>query len=249
MIVDHSIEYFEGILSLVSKWRAIPLSTLHKISGYSGTKTSFYRVIRKLEDRNLIKATNFNGKAKIITPTLELSKLTSKKHIGFQEESITHEAIVSMLCSELMSWELFSSVTLPHEVVSQHYDSGIRRLPDAVIEGSHRGNSFKLALEVEITRKSKIRIQNKIEDYLANCAFDFIFYVFNDRSVFESYQRFIKEVLLDQSNDRDFKSHQSRFIFGFSPLFIGRNCKLDDLDISYMGKNTDFETIFGKKRM
>lgn len=248
MIVDYSMEYYQGILSQVMKWRAIPLNVLQEMSGYQGTKTSFYRAIRNLESRKLLKSTTFNGMSKIVTPTPELASLTSKKFIGFQEESLNHEAIVTLLCCELLTWEIFDSASLPHEITGGAYDSGIRRLPDAIIEGKNVGRPFKMALEVEVTRKSKTRVQNKVEDYLKNDVFDFIFYVFNYRPTFEAYQRFIGETIQRPQFEQDQKNHEARFILGFTRRLIGNKCKLDEIELFYLGKKTNLEFVFGKRR-
>lgn len=248
MIVDYSLEHYQGILSQVIKWRAVPLMALQDLSGYQGTRRSFYRVIRNLEDRKLIKTCRFNGKAKIVTPTRELAILSPFKHADLQEDSLTHEAIVSIICRELLTWEIFNSVTLPHEIITKSYDSGIRRLPDAVIEGINNGRPFKLALEIEITRKSKIRVQNKVEDYLKNDVFDFVFYVFNDKSTFEAYQRFIIETIQRPQFEQGRRNHEARFILGHKSRMIEKMCKLDDLELFYRGQFTSLASVFGNRR-
>lgn len=249
MIIDYSLEHYRPILSQVLKWRAVPLNLLQEMSDYPGTKASFYRVIRNLENRKLIKATHFNGISKIVIPTQELANLTTQKFTNFQEDSLNHEAIVTQLCFELLNHEIFQSVKLPHEVTAGSYDSGMNRLPDAVLNGTNQGTPFKMALEVEITRKSKIRVQNKVEDYLRNAVFDFIFYVFNDKATFEAYQRFIKEIIARPIYEQDKTSHEARFILGYAPRFIGNRCRLNEVEIFYMSKKTELEAIFGKRRM
>lgn len=249
MIVDYSLEHYQAILSQVLKWRAVPLNLLQEMSDYPGTRASFYRVIRTLENRNLIKATHFNGISKIVFPTDELAKLSPQKFTSFQEESLNHESIVTQLCFELLSHEIFNNVSLPHEVTSGSYDSGMNRLPDAILEGVNNGALFKMALEVEITRKSKIRVQNKVEDYLRNGVFDYILYVFNDKATFEAYQRFIKEIIQKPLYETDKGNHEARFILGFAPRFIGNRCRLNDVEIYYFGKRTKLDSIFGKRRM
>jgi hypothetical protein len=248
MIVDYSLEYYQDILSQVVRWRAIPLNLLQEMSDYRGNKTSFYRVIRNLQDRQLIKATNFNGIAKIVTPTPELAHLTSQRFNGFQEESLIHESIITMLCFEILTWEIFDFVKLPHEIIGEAYDSGIRRLPDAILEGRNQGKTFKMALEVEITRKSKTRVQNKVEDYLKNDVFDFIFYVFNDRPTFEAYQRFIYKTIQQPQFEEGRRSHEARFILGYASRIIGHKRKLEELEVFYLGKQTKLDSIFGKRR-
>ncbi|HXH74378.1 MAG TPA: hypothetical protein VNJ08_05410 [Bacteriovoracaceae bacterium] len=247
MSMDFYLEHYDSILREVIRWRAVPLFLLQDLSGYSGTKTSFCRVIRNLEAKGLLKAGHFSGMAKVVYPTAELAAITKSKGILIQEESLSHEAMVTLVCCELLTWEVFKGSKLPHEVSGRGLDEGVRRLPDAVLEGTNMGRPFKLALEMEISRKSKIRVKNKIEDYLNNNVFEYVLYLFNDRGTYEGYKRILLEVM----TGKDVKKSQQaeiRFMFGFKPKFISHNCRLQDIELFYRGKLTSLESVFGKKR-
>lgn len=248
MRIDLSLESYDYILREILKWRAVPLGLLHDLSGYQGTKKSFYRVIKNLESKKLIKSAHYNGLAKIIYPSSELATLTKVQAILFQEESLSHEAMVTLVCCELMTWEIFISNKLPHEITQGKYDSGIRRLPDATFDGINKGKAFKLALEMEVSRKSKTRVQNKIEDYLSNNVFDFVFYIFNDRFIYEGYKRILEDYLNQPQHIHRKNESSAKFILGFKKDIISTKFKLEQLEIYYQGKITTLDKILGKRR-
>lgn len=249
MLFDYSLENYQSILTQVAKWRVIPLNNLRDLTDYQGCKQSFYRLIRRLEDRGLVRTIIINGGFKVVTLSNELGKIPYYQNAILHDESVPHEALVSIICNEILTWEMFQSVSLPHEIQDASYDSGISRLPDAVIKGVNKDNKFIMALEVEISRKSKERVQNKIEDYINNTVFDYIFYLFNDIGTFKSYQNFIFEVINSSSYKNSKKNHQARFLLGHKEKMINSNCRLEDIEIYYLGKITNLESIFGKRRV
>lgn len=248
MIIDYALENYQTILSHIAKWRVIPINNLRDLSDYQGCKQSFYRVVRRLEEKGLVRTIIINGRTKVVTLSSELSKIPYYQNAILHDDSVPHEALVSIICNEMLAWEMFETVSLPHEIQDASYDSGISRLPDAVIKGANKDKSFIMALEVEISRKSKERVQNKIEDYINNTVFDYIFYLFNDIGTFKSYQKFIFEVLNSSSYKNNKKNHHARFILGHKDKMINSNCRLEDIEIYYLGKMTNLESIFGKRR-
>ncbi len=106
--------------------------------------------------------------------------------------------------------------------------------------GTFRGRDFKLALEIELTRKSKKRVENKIDDYLNNNVFDYVFYLFNERSNFEAYKRMLTNYLSEKDKSKKNQA-ENRFILGFGSKLISSNGELQNLEIFYQGKNTKLE--------
>lgn len=243
MSVDFIFEKYNPILQQVIRWRVLPLPLLKELSHYQGLDTSFRKVIQKLEKVDLVSSRSFNGKSKLVYLGDELIKSCSEKIIPIHDESLVHEAVVSIVSTQLLTHGLFSSVKLPHEVVTSNYDFGIRRLPDAVFEGKVKSDIIRLALEVELTRKAKLRVKNKIEDYLTNRVFDYIFYLFNDEAIYNSY----KNILLDFQKSSDSKTrHESeiRFILGFQKDILHKGINLSEVEIFYKGKKTSFNNVF-----
>lgn len=248
MTTDERLERYAPILEQVLKWRVAPYGILKSASGYQGCTKSFRRVIQKLESDRLIQTKRFNGASKLIYPTSELIKLMASDVPILYEESITHEGLTSILVNELLHWELFSEASLAYELINKNSIDGLRRVPDAVIEGAYKERKILLALEVELTRKSKLRIGNKLSDYSQNRFFNYVLYVFNHRGTFEGYKKVLSEFVDSKREQREIDEIKSRFILAFRENIIHHKFDLDKAEIFYQGKTTTFKQIFGKKK-
>ncbi len=248
MTTDSRLERYAPILEQVLKWRVAPYGILKSASGYQGCTKSFRRVIQKLEQDLLIQTKRFNGASKLIYPTNELIKLMASDVPMLYEDSITHEGLTSILVNELLHWEIFTEAELAYELLNKNSIDGLRRVPDAVIGGAYKGRKISLALEVELTRKSKLRIGNKLSDYTQNRFFNYVLYVFNHRGTFEGYKKVLKEFTENKNDKREKDEIQSRFILAFRENLIHHKFDLDKAEIFYQGKTTTFREIFAKKK-
>lgn len=243
MTVDFYLEQYDPILKQVLKWRAIPLPLLKELSDYQGLDSSFRKVIQRLEKVSLLKSRPFKGKAKLVYLGPELIKSTPGRVIPLHDESLVHEAVVTMVSNRFLQWGVFKEATLSHEIITSSFGFGIRRLPDVILEGKIGDESFKLALEIELTQKAKTRIKNKIEDYLSNKVFDYIFYVFNDEAVYSSYKRTITEII-NSSDSKRKQEAEIRFILGFKKDILHTGVNLNNLEVFYKGNHITVENFF-----
>ncbi len=243
MELDFYLEQYDPILKQVLKWRALPLPLLKELSDYPGLDTSFRKVIQKLERVNLLKSRPFKGKSKLVYLGPELIKSAPSKVTPLYDESLIHEAVVTMVSCQFLRWGVFEEVILAHEINESSFGFGIRRLPDAILNGEIGNESFRLALEVELTQKSRTRVKNKIEDYLNNKVHDYIFYIFNDESIYKSYKKTLLE-FFDSSDSRISKESQIRFLFGFKKDILHTGLNLETLEVFYKGKHTTFSEVF-----
>lgn len=62
-------------------------------------------------------------------------------------------------------------------------------IPDASIILRHMEYDYRVAIEVELTRKSNIRMRSKIEHYLTKSGYDFVIYICGDQKIFEHVRR------------------------------------------------------------
>jgi hypothetical protein len=232
---------------MVLKWRALPTSMLKDVSGYQGHSQSFNRVIKKLEMANLVNCIRFNGATKLIYPSKDLIKMTSSSNF-ILADNITHDGLSSIVINELLSWEKFNEAKLPHEMTGES-NEGLHRVPDAILTGRNNGKQVTLALEVELSRKSKLRVRNKLHDYSNNRVFNYVFYVFNDKGTFESYKNILSDFISSQVDPIKKEEILSRFILGLRDNIIHHKFKLDDSKIFYRGEITKLDSIFGKKRL
>jgi hypothetical protein len=244
-MIDFYLERYDDLFKQIIKWKVVPIVLLKEISDYQGVDSSFRKVISKLEKNKLLKTKTFGGKSKIVYPGDELNRIMTSP-ISVHTESLQHEAIVSIIANELLKTEILNDVLLSHEMNSSTFSDNLRRLPDACFEGEKNQSRFKLALEVELTQKSKMRFKNKIEDYISNRVFDYVLYIFNDASVFNNY----KKTILEFSKEKGGKAANEvelRFILAFKKDILNKGINLDSLEVFYKNKNTTIEEIFGKR--
>ena len=221
---DYYLEYYDNILRKVSRWRVVEAKLLYTLSEYQGTNRSFNRVVSNLEKTKLLKSIHLRGKSKFLIASPELNTIYKSSTPLIQEESLIHESIITTVANKMLEWNAFESVTLPHEVVKSKKNFYVNNLlPDCVLHGMEEdGTKFDLALEVELSRKSKTRVAKKLQDYLANDLFDHIFYVFNDRFTFEGYKRML-DTLIASSIDKKGKEASFRVLLGFYPSLYSNN--------------------------
>jgi hypothetical protein len=243
MALDFYLEQYDPILKQVLKWRALPMPLLKELSDYQGLDTSFRRVITKLEKVSLLKSRPFKGKSKLVYLGPELIKSSQTRVVPLYDESLIHEGVVTMVTNRFLQSGIFKDATLAHEVITSSFGHGIRRLPDAILEGQTTGESFKMALEIELTQKAKTRVRNKVEDYLSNKVFDYIFYIFNDEAVYSSYKKTITS-FINSNNNEQRKEAEIRFILGFKKDILHTGINLNELEVFYKGKLTKLSKIF-----
>jgi hypothetical protein len=246
MKADFQMDRYNNILEMVLKWRALPTPLLREVSGYQGHPRSFNRVLSHLEKSELVCAKRFNGATKLIYPSKDLMDMNpNEKKIS--EDSITHDGLCAIVVNELLGWRTFFDFKLPHEILGKGYTDGLHRIPDAVLMGRDEKKDFTLALEIELTRKSKLRVKNKLSDYSNNRVFNYVLYIFNDKGTFNSYKNMLNDFIETQVTIESRAEIKARFILAFRENIIHHKYKLDDSEVYYMGKATSLSKIFGIK--
>ena len=245
---DFYLEYYDNILRKVAKWRVVEAKLLYTLSEYQGTNRSFNRVLSNLEKTKLLKSTHLRGKSKFLYASPELNTIYKINTPLIQEESLVHESIITTVTNKMLEWSAFESATLPHELISAKDFYVNNLMPDSVLHGREDGDLFNLALEVELSRKSKTRVAKKLQDYLANEVFDHIFYIFNDRGTFEGYKRML-DTFIANSNEEKGQEASVRVMFGYYPSLYSNDFDLDLLEVYHLGKTTNLQSVFGAKKL
>ncbi len=247
MKTDFYLEYYGSILRNIAKWRIVEAKLLYVLSDYHGTNRSFNRVISILEKTELIKANRIRGKAKFLSSTKALDDLYKIKAPLVHADSLVHEAIITTVSNKMLEWNKFRGAILPHETNGK-VDFYIKNLlPDCVLQGASVTGQYYVALEIELSRKSKTRVSKRIQDYLENGNYDHIFYIFNDWHTFESYKRMLQTFI--QSSPKNLADQASvRFVLGYYPNLYSNNFDLGLLEIYHQGQTTSMKAVFGDQK-
>lgn len=183
----------------LKKWRILNLSNLYELTSYQAKYDAFIKMIRNLEKKNLVKSfRDPTTRRKYIYLTREGDKELGGelKNPEVSIDTLAHDSKVSEIVLELFKSRLCEGFALEHD----HKVEGIN--PDAVLYGEKKGQKTQIALELEITRKSRGNFLPKIEQYVTSSKYDLVLYYFSKRGVFNSYQKLIKEEFGDEVNGR-----------------------------------------------
>ena len=179
-----------NFLRPLESWRILDLKNLREECDYVYCARSFERVIAKLQKCNVLNSFKdplSNKKFVYLTSLGE--KLVGTKNGELNEETMFHDSRVSQVVRELLKRECFTEFKLEHQIGSR----SMAFVPDAKLTGFKKGTTFKVAFELELTRKTKERVKSKVGHYLGNSYYDYIMYMFCNKGVMKSYKKTIED--------------------------------------------------------
>lgn len=206
------------IIEAVAHWRSLTTGNLKALLGDLESETSFRQRILRLEEGGVLKSKLQKGFNKIVYPS---EKLFLRLGIeNFNVDNVRHDAVVTAVISNLINMKKITSGKLPHEykTKSSWHHKAIE--PDAIITIDLHNEELIVAVEVELWRKDRKRVFDKLIEYAKADEYDNVFYFFSDRPSFESYKKRLNELLLDSKFDhlKDELSQKIIFILNQSIL-------------------------------
>jgi hypothetical protein len=121
--------------------------------------------------------------------------VSSAHPLHFEHDDTIVRFILSLQAKGLVKNNYMSEKMLrrePFSWVSESLGHSLVKLPDLIFDLDLNVHNFKIALEVERTRKSKFRYDQWVQAYAKAEKLDLIIVAYNDHSVFESIQSAIK---------------------------------------------------------
>lgn len=225
---------YAQILYGVGQWRAISMKCLFEEIDTKISYSGFCRNVRKLEKYKYLKSTKGRKGQKFLVLTSLGSKFTCFD--AFYDD--TH----SGMFHDLVATRVLKTLKREPIFVGAYCTTGIQtstKSPDGEITFVKSDDKrYTLAIEIELTQKSKSRIREKFGYYANYCnEYKHAIYVFNKRSTFESYKNVLGEcndeqnralnmisLLLDENlSASDFNPSESEY------YFRGRTTKLFDV--------------------
>lgn len=195
-----SLDKNKIIIEQVLRWRCLTLDTIEDLVLLKQEMRDVRQRVYRLEKYGFFKSKRFMNSKKVIYPNPEfLNYLGTKKQQVVNEDNLKHDSYVSSVCSSLLQFGHVQKVYLPHEYNSKNTWNHKTLNPDAIMEIEQDGNKFQIALEVELHRKEKSRIYEKMTDYAKAEEFDYVFYFFADEFAFNSYTNRIEEISHDEN--------------------------------------------------
>ncbi len=241
-ILDRNNELLETIL----KWRIISVENLMDIINYKDKVKKFNQKIYRLEKHGLLRSTLYTNSKKIIYPSEELLR-----HIGLEnkgrinKDNMKHDAAVTAVISSLIEYGLIQSSELPHEYKTKSTYKHKVIEPDAILKIKQGGETFTIALEVELNRKDRSRIYEKMIEYAKAFEYDYIFYFFMDQFSFNSYCKRVQEIENDQSYDYIKKDLAEKLVLIHNQTHAIRITNLGDSRIFHNGRFKTLKELIG----
>ena len=221
------------ILNVLGEWKILNVKELKKL--YHGeTNCSILREkIRKLERHGFLKSTMAKGKAKylFLTP-IGLKLCFSRYSERVNERNITHDLITAQVLREFLKW--------PHcldgQVLSSRGGYGIH--PDAeIFVLAEEGKKIKVALEIELTRKSYGRIIRKFGLYRRDSEYDRVLFITRHENIFRGYGNYLTDTREDI---------QEKIALVLDSKLSIEKFDWKNLLCLYMGKKTDLLSVFSE---
>lgn len=233
MNYTYKIDDYLEIINLIAKWKIIELKNSFSIFKNSISFYTFKKRIRALEKLELIKATRIGSNKKYIYLTLKgLGYSTESTRAMQNEEILAHDVIVSEVTFEFLNYsKIIDGTSYPTREDSLE--------PDSLLIGERNRTEFKIALEIELTQKSRKRVDEKFKQYGNSFEYDFVVYITNSLRVINTYSRYLSE--FDNTT-------QSKIAFVFIKELTPKNVNLNNSTCYFMGKETSIEELFGIKR-
>jgi hypothetical protein len=188
------------LLELLMKWRCLSLNTLKELLNNNEKGNTFRQRIYRLEKEGIIKSRIFGSISKIVFPSNDLIQYLGNDNKSLiNEENIRHDAIVALVTSSFLKLGIANEASLPHEYQTKSTRRHHAIEPDAILKITHGAETYNVALEVELWRKDRKRIYEKLAEYAKAFEYDYVFYFFGDEFSFNSYVKRLGEITNDSS--------------------------------------------------
>ena len=170
------------ILNEIGKWKVIALKGLYQSLNQQRTYTPFTKQVQMLERAGLVRAFA-KKKTKYLVLTNEGRKVSKYNNCYDENEDfLNHDLHAANVLRQLLMFENFKD---GHMFSDDKEDVD----PDAVIRAVRGGREYTLAIEVELTQKSRVRLMGKFSKYGKSQFINHVLYVFNKEAIFESYKK------------------------------------------------------------
>jgi len=219
------------------KWKILSLTFLNETSYLTREKNSnFYKTISKLESDGLLEGfIDPNSKEKYVYLTKMGNKtLGANQLTPVNDVNMYHDSFVSELGYLFSNFPFSKKVVIEHEILQSNPMIGHR--PDAYLEGHHK-NDFRMALEIELTAKSKERIRELFNYYQKTNFFNNALFIFGHKGTFDTYVRTLEEMTSS--------FEKQKFLMMYSPNLYRRKYNIFQVNVYHDGKLTTLGKLFG----
>jgi len=187
------LNYLEPLL----KWRVLDLESLRKECFRAPKYKNFHRIIRSLEKQNVLEGYRdpFSRKKYVYLSSFGEGQLSLNENpSAISKDTLIHDIKVTEIAKAMLELGWIQDVELEHKIHDKrNFRTTYKVIPDAILYGEKKGVKFKVALELELSRKNNQRIIEKAGQYLESTQFNYVLYLFSKKKLMEKYLEVLKE--------------------------------------------------------
>lgn len=222
---------YEDIINILGKWKVMDMKSLNEFCSYDLKYFNLLKKVRTLETHGLVKGVLLGRKNKHIYLTNKGLKYTGHDFTyEICDENLTHDLVVGRVLKELIKTPHFIDGKMFHEILVENL------FPDAEAKGTKDNQTYKLALEIELTQKSESRVKEKFRRYGREKVFNYVLYITNKESLFRAYKRYLEEMNSET---------QEAVILMLDKKLSVTSFKYEESNCFYRGRETTFLELFG----
>jgi hypothetical protein len=230
-------------LTPLLKWRVMDLESLRKECSRVPKYHNFYRVIRNLQKKKILEGylDPYSRKKFIYLSSLGERQLSLKDNpTALSKDTLIHDIRVSEITRGLLEHDLVDEVELEHQIHDKrNFQITYKVIPDAILHMERKGHKYRLALELELTRKNNQRLVEKVRQYECSDYYHYIIYLFPGQLLMQKYMDVITEKLGSES--------LNRIMFFYHENLSQEARNLDAIQGIFKGKKLQFKEVFGQK--
>lgn len=223
----------------LNKWRFLDLQALFQESQYPGSLSGFRKMILRLEKKEIVhsfRSGQFGRKYVYLTKQGGSRLGLDDAALNVSTETLLHDGRVTDIARSFLNFSTINRVELEHEIILDRGNKVF--LPDACFYGKRMGTDFRLAFELELTRKSKVKYIEKMSFYLNSNFYDYALYFFQSQGVYESYKKHLEA----EKGSKAFE----KIMFAFNPNLNKQDPSIGETGLYFRGKEVLLRDIFDR---
>lgn len=227
-------------LGPLKEWRILDVKNLMRKCNYQATYNGFCKMLLRLEKKQLVESflDPFTGRK-----YLYLTK-QGDDYLGGEDappviskSTLVHDAKVVDHVLSFLGLEPFYAFELEHLIRAGRIINPTKTLcPDAIMFGEKHGEKFKMAIELELTRKTKSKFLAKAGTYLNSTYYEFVVYIFQNSGVMNSYQKYIRDKFGIESD--------SKIIYALNEKILTNKFNFNETLVYHNGREGSYEELF-----
>ncbi|OUS00315.1 hypothetical protein A9Q84_00245 [Halobacteriovorax marinus] len=234
----HYLTNYSEFFNFLLKWKVVESSTVYNELFSHLKKTSYWNMVSLFKKEGLIETVGIGyPKKSMIRISSRLARSVYKdSKLGFDLSEIIHESLLTDYCLFFLNNLKVGNIELAHELLDSETGNS-KLMPDAVI---FTNSNKKIAIELELTQKSRTRIYRKFNNYM-HSEYDYFIYLFINRSMSKNYVNRAREFNIENNEEKG-TSFLDKLIY-IEHLTDSKDNLSNDLKFIIKGKECDFSSF------